>query len=85
MVGKRGRPTIHPSLRRKNFTSRMRDNLRVMLTAQAELNGRSLSEEIEFRLEQSFHTTDVVLKTVAAVILKMEEEADEEDQPEYHA
>lgn len=63
-----GRPSIHQSKRRRNnVTIRMRDHMKKQMVAQAELNGRSLSEEIEFRLEQSFLIEDVIVKTVTAM------------------
>ena len=50
----RGRPPIEPSQRkRNNVTVRVRDDTKGRLTAAAALNGRSLSEEIEARLERS--------------------------------
>ena len=51
----RGRPPIEPSQRkRNNVTVRVRDETKGQLTAAATLNGRSLSEEMEARIERSF-------------------------------
>tara|TARA_R110000744_G_scaffold5383_1_gene19010 strand:+ start:711 stop:1151 length:441 start_codon:yes stop_codon:yes gene_type:complete len=51
---KRGRPPL-PQERRKrnNVTLRLRDELKQRLAEQADANGRSLSEEMEYRLEFS--------------------------------
>ncbi len=52
---KRGRPAKPPSQRkRNNVTTRMRDQLKERLEGEARPSDRSLSEEIEFRLERSF-------------------------------
>ena len=52
---RRGRPPIEPSQRkRNNVTVRVRDETKGQLAAAAVLNGRSLSEEIEARIEESF-------------------------------
>src|SRR4051794_14236950 len=51
---RRGGQVKAPSERkRNNLTFRARDRLKAALEAEAALNGRSLSEEIEARLEQS--------------------------------
>ena len=51
----RGRPAIKPSERkRNNLTFRVRDALKDELRFAAMEAGRSLSEEVEHRLEQSF-------------------------------
>lgn len=51
----RGRPPLPPGqAKRAHFTTRLRTELKEKLRAAAEANGRSLSEEIEYRLEQSF-------------------------------
>tara|TARA_R110000796_G_scaffold252498_1_gene387141 strand:- start:2224 stop:2412 length:189 start_codon:yes stop_codon:yes gene_type:complete len=51
---KRGRPTLDPEKRkRNNVTLRLRDALKKQLIEQATDNGRSLSEEMEYRLEHS--------------------------------
>ena len=44
--------------RRKNRTFRVRASLDVRLIAAAQDNGRSVSEEIEYRLEASFVEAD---------------------------
>ena len=50
-----GRPPKPESQRRRNnVTIRMRDSVKKNLQVSAESHGRSLSEEIEWRLEQSF-------------------------------
>jgi hypothetical protein len=55
----RGRPKKLPGeLRRAAFQSRLRHELRARLEAEAAKNTRSLSEEIEARLEGSFHTIE---------------------------
>jgi hypothetical protein len=46
--------------KRTNLTMRLRDALRAKLVAKAQENQRSLSEEVEFRLEQSFDRQDLV-------------------------
>jgi hypothetical protein len=51
----RGRPRIARSARKRNFvTMRMRDALKAQLEEAAEINQRSLSEEIENQLEELF-------------------------------
>ena len=51
---KRGRPRISPKQRkRNNVTLRLRDELKEQLVEQAAANGRSLSEEMEYRVELS--------------------------------
>jgi hypothetical protein len=49
----RGRPPKSGERKRGSFNTRLRDSLKVQLEAAAALAGRSLSEEIEFRLERS--------------------------------
>jgi hypothetical protein len=50
-----GRPPRHPGERlSKNRTFRVRGGLDEKLQAAAAASGRSVSEEIEFRLDQSF-------------------------------
>ena len=52
---RRGRPPIEPSQRkRNNVTVRVRDETKSQLAVAAALNGRSLSEEIEARIQESF-------------------------------
>ena len=51
---KRGRPALKPRQRkRNNVTIRLRDQLKSDLQMLAKAEGRSLSEEIEFRVETS--------------------------------
>jgi hypothetical protein len=52
---RRGRPALPAAERKaKNFTFRSRGNLHEQLQEAAVLSGRSISEEIERRLQQSF-------------------------------
>src|SRR6266849_1228330 len=52
---RKGRPPVPPEARRsRNFTFRSREALHQQLGAAAKIAGRSISEEIEFRLEWSF-------------------------------
>src|SRR5712692_9935443 len=52
---RKGRPPVPPEARRsRNFTFRSREALHQQLGAAAKIAGRSISEEIEFRLERSF-------------------------------
>jgi len=54
---KRGRPPKSVEDRkRNNLTMRMRDATKEKLEREARANGRSLSEEAEARIEQSFHS-----------------------------
>ena len=54
LTQKRGRPRLNPAQRkRNNVTLRLRDELKQQLAEQAKANGRSLSEEMEYRLEYS--------------------------------
>jgi len=58
-VKRRGRPPISPEQRkRNNVTLRLRDELKQKLEKGARATGRSLSEEMEFRLEQSSASDD---------------------------
>ena len=51
---KRGRPRLSPEQRKRhNVTLRLRDELKQRLAERADANGRSLSEEMEYRLELS--------------------------------
>ena len=51
----KGRPPVSPEVRRsKNFTFRSWEALHQQLSVAAKIAGRSISEEIEFRLEWSF-------------------------------
>jgi hypothetical protein len=52
---RRGRPPKAEGLRRSgNFTFRLRDNLRAQLVVDAKAHERSISEEIERRVEASY-------------------------------
>ncbi|MDP6430327.1 MAG: TraY domain-containing protein [Rhodospirillales bacterium] len=54
-IVKRGRPAKSPTERkRNNVTTRVRDETKHLLQQSSRASGRSISEEIEFRLEQSF-------------------------------
>ena len=56
-VTKLGRPPLEPARRRRNnVTIRLRDQAKAALQVAAQANGRSLSEEIEVRLERSLQT-----------------------------
>lgn len=51
---KRGRPPLTPGqAKRSSFNTRLRTSLKQLLTEEGAAAGRSLSEEIEFRLETS--------------------------------
>lgn len=55
MAGKIGRPPLPPEERKtRNLSFRVRDALRDKIQRAAEENGRTISGEAEFRLEQSF-------------------------------
>lgn len=53
-------PLPESERKRNNLTFRLRDGLRTDLVAEASANGRSLSEEVEFRLELSFRDDNIV-------------------------
>jgi hypothetical protein len=56
-----GRPRKYPAgTAGSNLTFRTRGNLRARLGEAASLSGRSVSEEIEYRLERSFWHDDVL-------------------------
>jgi hypothetical protein len=56
-----GRPPKAPEKgKRQNYTFRMSDADRDKLVEAAEANGRSMSEEIERRVEESFKQTDII-------------------------
>lgn len=60
VMAKVGRPLKDPEGgRRHNAMFRMSETLRARLSASAEAEGRSLSEEIERRLEASFAAQDM--------------------------
>jgi hypothetical protein len=73
---KAGRPPLPPKHRKvRNVTFRSRDDLYGELQAAAAKSGRSLSEEIERRLEKSFSSSDPLLSALAGeeagVILRL--------------
>ena len=55
---KRGRPPLKGQPKRSSFNTRIRTELKERLESAAGDAGRSLSEEIEFRLERSFREDD---------------------------
>ena len=58
---RRGRPSLPSDQgKRAHFTTRLRTGLKKSLEAEAANAGRSLSEEIEFRLERSFADQDAL-------------------------
>jgi DNA-binding CsgD family transcriptional regulator len=64
----RGRPRLARSARKRNFvTMRMRDALKAQLEEAAEANQRSLSEEIEYQLEEL-----VLLRRLQAANIRMQ-------------
>ena len=71
-----GRPP-KPAQERKsvNFTFRSRGEMREQLSRAAEVAGRSISEEIEKRLEQSFDEERIMEAAVKAVVKYFEERA----------
>jgi hypothetical protein len=55
------RPKIDPALRKRNTLSiRVTDSMRAALQSAADAEGRSLSEEIERRLERSIWSSDAI-------------------------
>jgi|HubBroStandDraft_6_1064221.scaffolds.fasta_scaffold572264_1 hypothetical protein len=67
----RGRPPIDPAERkRRNFTFRVTDQLHDELSKAAAASGRSVSEEIEWRVSQSFSEQNLVASTVDAAFEK---------------
>lgn len=63
----RGRPRMDPEqVKRAHFTSRLRTATKLALREAAHENGRSLSEEIEFRLEQSLWQDDQEVEAEAS-------------------
>jgi Arc-like DNA binding domain len=63
-----GRPP-KPAKERKtvNFTFRSRGDMRERLRDAAAVSGRSISEEIEFRLEQSFQEERIAMAVLKAL------------------
>jgi hypothetical protein len=67
----RGRPALAPEKKkRRNFTFRGTDQLHEAISGASAISGRSLSEEIEWRVGQSFFMQDVVQWAVAEAIQK---------------
>jgi hypothetical protein len=65
----RGRPALAPAeKKRRNFTFRGTDVLHALLSDATAANGRSLSEEIEWRLGRSFLIEDIVERTAKAAV-----------------
>jgi hypothetical protein len=60
-----GRPALKPgSPKRSSFNTRLRAETKEELEAQAVKSGRSLSEEIEFRLEQSLRDENTLVESL---------------------
>lgn len=59
-----GQPKPPEARKRGNLTFRVRDDLRLRLEESATKCGRSVSEEIEQRLEQSFNAPDLIDKAI---------------------
>ena len=69
-----GRPPKPPKNRKSvNFTFRSREGMREQLRAAAAASGRSISEEIEYRLVQSFRD-EYIAEVAAHAALRMCEE-----------
>jgi hypothetical protein len=65
----RGRPALAPAeKKRRNFTFRGTDALHALLSEATAANGRSLSEEIEWRLGRSFLIEDIVERAAKAAV-----------------
>lgn len=65
----RGRPAMAPAeKKRRNFTFRGTDELHEHVSKAAAESGRSMSEEIEWRLGQSFFTQEIVDRAVSQAI-----------------
>src|SRR5580700_9366164 len=72
----RGRPPIDPAERkRRNFTFRVTDQLHDQLSKAAAASGRSVSEEIEWRVSLSFSEQNIVTSTVDAAFEKFLEQS----------
>lgn len=70
---RRGRPPKVPGeAKRASFNTRLRSGLKEALEESARGAGRSLSEEIEFRLERSFLMDDVTAFLRAQINLDKE-------------
>jgi hypothetical protein len=58
-----GRPALKPGRpKRSSFNTRLRTDTKEALEAEAKISGRSLSEEIEFRLEQTLRDKDALIE-----------------------
>jgi hypothetical protein len=58
---RRGRPPLNPGeAKRASFNTRLRPSLKERLEAEARESGRSLSEQIEFRLERACRDDDAL-------------------------
>ena len=69
-----GRPPKPPKNRKSvNFTFRSREEMREQLRSAAAVSGRSISEEIEYRLVQSFRDQYIAEVAAAAAIRMFEE------------
>ena len=70
---RRGRPPKYQGEgKRQNFSFRIRDVVRERLIAECQKSGRSISEEIELRLERSFEFHDTTM-AILGEIRKMTE------------
>ena len=62
----RGRPPKAEGERKgRNLTFRVRENLRARLQQAADVSGRSISEEIESRVEATFRSQDALVRELA--------------------
>lgn len=62
-----GRPVLKPEPGYKvQLGTVIRSTLKLHLAAAAAANGRSLSEEVSYRLEQSLHIDEIVARVRAA-------------------
>ena len=69
-----GRPPKRPEERRRShFTFRATDAMREWLRAEAAVKGRSISEEIEYRLEQSRRQDQMAMAVAKAIMDHFEE------------
>ncbi|QDM27885.1 hypothetical protein FNL56_18430 [Tardiphaga sp. vice304] len=67
----RGRPAVPAAdKKRRNFTFRGTDELHEHMSAAAAASGRSMSEEIEWRLGQSFFIDFVVKRATDTAVAK---------------
>jgi TraY domain len=64
-----GRPRKYPvEGKRQNLTFRLGEDTRRRLLDESSRSGRSLSEEIELRVERSFHTPDLINDVVQSTL-----------------